>query len=49
MDDDENVEEGEELLDELGDGCYVVSRRIVDNDLSLASSKWKKNNDGNYE
>ncbi|CAD8150561.1 unnamed protein product [Paramecium pentaurelia] len=49
LDDDENIEEGEELLEDLGDGCYVVSRKVVDNDLSLASSKWKKNSDGNYE
>ncbi|CAK56438.1 unnamed protein product (macronuclear) [Paramecium tetraurelia] len=49
LDDDGNIQEGEELLEDLGDGCYVVSRKIVDNDLSLASSNWRKNNDGNYE
>ncbi|CAD8138423.1 unnamed protein product [Paramecium octaurelia] len=49
LDEDGNIEEGEELLEDLGDGCYVVSRKIVDNDLSLTSSKWKKNSDGNYE
>ncbi|CAK69304.1 unnamed protein product (macronuclear) [Paramecium tetraurelia] len=49
LDEDENIEEGEQLLEDLGEGYYVVSRKIVDNDLSLTSSKWKKNNDGNYE
>jgi hypothetical protein len=36
-------------LEDLGEGKYVVSRRIVDNDLSAASNKWKRNNDGGYE
>ncbi|CAK69305.1 unnamed protein product (macronuclear) [Paramecium tetraurelia] len=49
LDEDENIEEGEQLLEDLGEGYYVVSRKIVDNDLSLTSTKWKKNNDGNYE
>ncbi|CAD8057295.1 unnamed protein product [Paramecium sonneborni] len=49
LDDDENVEEGEQLLEDIGESCYVVSRKIVDNDLSLGSSKWKKTSDGNYE
>ncbi|CAK69306.1 unnamed protein product (macronuclear) [Paramecium tetraurelia] len=43
LDEDENIEEGEQLLEDLGE------ERLVDNDLSLTSSKWKKNNDGNYE
>lgn len=33
----------------MGNNCFVVSRKIVDNDLSVMSSKWKKNNDGSFE
>ena len=33
----------------MGNNCFVVSRKVVDNDLSMMSSKWKKNNDGSYE
>ncbi len=36
-------------MEDLGEGKFVVTRRIVDNDLSAASNKWKRNNDGGYE